>query len=132
MKTNKPLERRTFLKGILAASTVGVAPFNILKAGPSPNSKLNIAAIGVGGRGGAVAGGMAATDNIVALCDVHESWHKSKIAGQKRLQGIKLWTDYRVMFDKMGSEIDADDCHTRPRTLCHCHGCPAPWQTCVC
>ena len=72
METNKPVERRTFLKGILAASAVGVAPFNILKAGPSPNSKLNIAAIGVGGRGAGVAGGMAGTDNIVALCDVDE------------------------------------------------------------
>ena len=107
MKTNKTLERRIFLKGILAASTVGVAPFNILKAGPSPNSKLNIACIGVGGRGAAVAAGMAGTDNIVALCDVHESWHKRAIATQKALHGITLWADYRVMFDKIGSEIDA-------------------------
>lgn len=107
MATNKPLERRTFLKGILAASAVGVAPFNILKAGVSPNSKLNIACIGVGGRGSAVAASLARTDNIVALCDVHESWHKKAIANQKSLQGIKLWTDYRVMFDKIGNDIDA-------------------------
>jgi len=107
METNRNLKRRSFLKGILAASSVGVAPFNILQAGPSPNSKLNIACIGVGGRGAGVAGGMANTDNIAALCDVHEGWHKRAIARQKKLHGIKLWTDYRVMFDKIGQEIDA-------------------------
>lgn len=99
--------RRRFLKSALAASAAGIAPFNILKAGPSPNSKLNIAAIGVGRRGAGVAGGMAGTDNIVALCDVHEAWHRKAVSGQKNLHGIKLWKDYRVMFDKMGKEIDA-------------------------
>ncbi|TWT78862.1 Inositol 2-dehydrogenase [Planctomycetes bacterium CA13] len=107
MQTSNKVKRRTLLKGALAASAAGLAPFNILKAGPSPNSKLNIACIGVGGRGSAVAGGMAGTDNIVALCDVHESWHKAAIAKQPRLQGIKLWKDYREMFDKVGKEIDA-------------------------
>ncbi len=107
METSTTLKRRTFLKGMLAASAVGTAPFNILKAGPSPNSKLNIACVGVGRRGAAVAAGMAATDNVVALCDVHEPWHKQAIANQKRLHGIKLWTDYRAMLDKIGSQIDA-------------------------
>ncbi len=89
----KDLQRRTFLKSALAASAVGVAPFNILRAGPSPNSKLNIACIGVGRRGAGVAGGMAGNDNIVALCDVHEAWHKKAIGGRKELHGIKLWKD---------------------------------------
>jgi predicted dehydrogenase len=101
------IKRRSFLQGALAASAAGIAPFNILRAGPSPNRKLNIACIGVGGRGAAVAAGMAGGDNIVALCDVHESWHKKSIAGTKSLHGIKLWQDYRVMFDKIGKEIDA-------------------------
>lgn len=103
----KSIKRRDFLKGTLAASAIGVTPFNILRAGPSPNSKLNIACIGVGRRGAGVAAGMANTDNIVALCDVHEAWHKKAIANQKKLHGIKLWKDYRVMFDKIGQEIDA-------------------------
>ncbi len=102
METNKNLQRRTFLKGTLAATAASVVPFNILKAGPSPNSRLNIACIGVGRRGAAVAGGLAGTDNIVALCDVHEAWHKAAIANQKKLHGIKLWKDYRVMFGITG------------------------------
>ncbi len=102
--------RRGFLKGTVAASAAGVAPFNILKAGPSPNSKVNIACVGVGGMGGNDANALAAADNVnvVALCDVHESWHRKKSARYKEnLGGIKLWKDYRVMFDKIGKDIDA-------------------------
>lgn len=107
MEANTKFRRRIFLKGSLVAAGGGLVPFNILKAGPSSNSKLNIACIGVGRRGAGVAAGLAKTDNIVALCDVHESWHKKAIANQKQLHGIKLWKDYRVMFDKIGREIDA-------------------------
>ncbi len=107
MKAKSRIMRRTFLKGALAATGTGLVPFNILKAGASPNSKLNIACIGVGQRGAAVAAGLARTDNIVALCDVHETWHRAAIANQPKLQGIKLWKDYRVMFDQIGPEIDA-------------------------
>lgn len=101
------IRRRDFLKGALAASAVGVAPFNILKAGPSPNSKLNIACIGVGGMGSSDASYLASSDNVIALCDVDEARHKRCIAGKKNLHGIKFWKDYRVMFDKIGKEIDA-------------------------
>ena len=99
--------RRDFLKGTLAASAVGVAPFNILKAGPSPNGKLNIAGIGIGQQGSSNADYLATIANVIALCDVDEAWHKKAIAKRKNLQGIKLWTDYRRMFDKIGKDIDA-------------------------
>ncbi|MCF7731066.1 MAG: hypothetical protein K9N23_05235 [Akkermansiaceae bacterium] len=57
------IKRRSFLRGALAASAAGIAPFNIPRAGPSPNRKLNIACIGVGGRGAGVAAGMAGGDS---------------------------------------------------------------------
>ena len=103
----KSMKRRDFLKSTLAASAVGVVSFNILKAGASPNSKLNIACIGVGSQGSSNAEYLAGTDNVIALCDVDEAWHKRHIANRSNLHGIKLWTDYRVMFDKIGKEIDA-------------------------
>ncbi len=103
----KRTNRRQFLKTSLAASAVVAAPFNILAAGPSPNSKLNIACIGVGGMGGGDASALAKHDNVIALCDVDEAWHKKSVAERKELHGIKLWTDYREMFDKIGDEIDA-------------------------
>ncbi len=101
------IKRRDFLKSMAAASVVGAAPFNILKAGASPNSKLNIACIGVGMQGSSNAEYLAGTDNVIALCDVDEAWHKRQIRNRANLQGIKLWTDYRVMFDKIGKDIDA-------------------------
>ena len=41
------------------------------RADDSPNEKINIACIGIGGRGGANVGGCSG-QNIVALCDVDE------------------------------------------------------------
>ncbi|MQK95397.1 hypothetical protein, partial [Escherichia coli] len=60
--------RREFLK-----QTLGVgAGLLFLKSGwtkgTSPNDKLNIAVIGVGGRGWDNLMGVARTENIVALC----------------------------------------------------------------
>ena len=103
----KPMKRRHFLKSSLAASAAMVAPFSILSAGASPNSRLNIAVIGVGSQGSANARELAKRDNIIALCDVDEAWHKSKIAPHQSLHDVKLWTDYREMFDRIGDEIDA-------------------------
>jgi len=103
----KSIKRRDFLKGALAGSTMIAAPFNILKAGPSPNSKLNIACIGVGLQGSGNAEYLTRSNNVIALCDVDKAWHRKAIAKKKSLHGIKLWTDYRVMFDKIGKDIDA-------------------------
>lgn len=102
------MKKRSFLKTTLATTAYGMAPFNILRAGESPNSKLNVAIIGCGRQGSSNARSLQnAGANIVALCDVHESWHKKAIQKQKSLHGIKLWTDYRVMYDRIGKDIDA-------------------------
>ena len=101
------LKRRDLIKGILAASAVGAAPFNILKAGPSANGKLNIACVGVGRQGTGNAAALARLGNIVALCDVDAELAGKQIARRKELQKAKLWTDYRKMFDQVGKQIDA-------------------------
>ena len=36
-----------------------------------------------------------------------EAWHKKRVARFKNLHKVKLWKDYRVMYDKIGKEIDA-------------------------
>ena len=61
----KSIKRRAFLKGALAGSAIAAAPFNILKAGASPNSKLNIACIGVGLQGSGNAEYLARKDNVI-------------------------------------------------------------------
>jgi predicted dehydrogenase len=103
----KSIKRRQFLKTSFAASAAAIAPFNILTAGASPNSKLNIACIGVGGQGGGDASAYTRTDNVIALCDCDIKWHKHRNKDRKQLQDIKIWNDYREMFDKIGDEIDA-------------------------
>lgn len=101
------MKRRSFLKTTLATTAYGVAPFNILRAGESPNSKLNVAIVGYGrqGRSNARSLGQAGA-NIIALCDVHENWSEG-IRKQESQNDVKLWTDYRVMFDQIGKDIDA-------------------------
>ncbi len=101
------MKRRKFIKISTVASACAAAPFNILKAGPSPSSKLNIAVIGVGNQGASNAQALSKTNNIVAFCDVHESWHKKAIKKHRNLHQVKLWKDYRVMFDEIGKDIDA-------------------------
>ncbi|MDQ2948270.1 MAG: gfo/Idh/MocA family oxidoreductase, partial [Acidobacteriota bacterium] len=70
--------RRYFFYGTLLAGAVpsrgfgGTASLSALGY-KSPNEKLNIAAVGVGVRGPAILVGAAATENIVALCDVDEA-----------------------------------------------------------
>ena len=66
------LTRRQFTGSVLAA-TAGVLAAPGYVRGLNLNSKLNVAAIAVGGRGGGNLGEVAATENIVAICDVDES-----------------------------------------------------------
>jgi len=69
----------------------------------APSDKLNIAGIGIGGKG-AVNIATMTTENIVALCDV--DWNYSKKVFEKYPDAKRYW-DYRKMFDEMGKDIDA-------------------------
>lgn len=99
--------RRRFLR----RAGAGVALFNILPsirvpgADPVPVSeKLNLAGIGIGSRGGAVIGEAAGLGHqLVALCDVDEKYAGPEFAKYPK---AKRFTDYRVMFDRMGAEVD--------------------------
>jgi predicted dehydrogenase len=73
------------------------------EASSSPNEKLNIAGIGVGGQGGWDIG-QCASQNIVALCDVDDR----RAAGSfDRFPKAKRYRDFRKMLDEMGNQIDA-------------------------
>ncbi len=92
------LSRRAFVGGSASA----IAAFTFLPArvlgrqGPSPNSKLNIAGIGIGGQGGQDID-QVKDQNIVALCDV--DWNHA--AGTfKRYPNAKRYKDFREMLDK--------------------------------
>jgi predicted dehydrogenase len=80
-----------------------------------PNEKLNVACIGVGGRGSANVGGVSG-ENIVAMCDVDE-----KKAGSRYQQFDKArkFQDFRVMLDKLDKQIDAVVISTPDHTHFH-------------
>ncbi len=107
MKTSStPLSRRSFLQTATAAAGALAAPA-ILRAqagrDPSPNHRLNVACVGVGGRG-AVAVNALKGENLVAFCDVDDLR-----AGEtfKAFPDVPRFRDYRKMLDRMGSTIDA-------------------------
>ncbi len=108
------MERRTFLKesARLGAGLV-VLKSGILKAGAAPNDKLNIAVIGVGGRGAANLDGVK-SENIVALCDVNEN-NLAEVA--KRFPQAKTYTDWRRCLEQ--KDIDAVVCSTTDHTHAH-------------
>ena len=97
--------RRQFLHGM--AGTVAsftIVPRHVLGAGVTPpSSKLNIACIGVGGRGGSNLGGVSRED-IVALCDVDM---RRAGGALKNYPKAKHYQDFRKMLDEMDNQIDA-------------------------
>jgi hypothetical protein len=91
--------RRYFFYGTLLA---GAAP--LLRAGyKSPNDRMNIACVGMGIRGPAILEGAAATENIVAVCDVDQQRSARGFAQYPKAAKFK---DYRKMLDQEGRNID--------------------------
>ncbi len=89
-------------RGFLATGTgfaVAAAPRAF---GLSPNERLNIAGIGVGGMGGANLRALE-SENIVALCDVDHTYAAKTI---ERYPKATRHTDYRLMLEKQ-KDIDA-------------------------
>lgn len=97
----KNLSRRSFIQtaSISMAGTL-IIP-NFLSC--SPNNRLNIAVIGVGGRGYS-SWSQVPRESIVAMCDVDE-WQSKE--GFKACPKAKRYKDFRVMFDEMAGDIDA-------------------------
>ena len=100
------MDRRGFITSTgLAAAGLTLMPSMMAanRRGRSANEKLNIAGVGVGGRGFAVLKAME-SENIVALCDV--DWKYSQRCFDYFPKAKKYW-DWRKMFDEMGKDIDA-------------------------
>lgn len=103
----KATTRRKFIKvGAAAVGSFFIVPRHVLGKGfKAPSDKLNIAAIGAGGKGESDIknafnkGG----DNVVALCDVDYA----RCAGAiKTFPEAKLYKDFRKMLEEM-KDIDA-------------------------
>jgi len=98
------VSRRRFLAGATTTAAFSIVTRHVL-GGPKhtpPSAKLNIAGVGVGGRGAGVLRRLEAED-IVALCDVDR---KYAAATFRRYPRAKVHTDFRQMLEKH-KEIDA-------------------------
>jgi predicted dehydrogenase len=106
MKTDK-IPRRDFIRaGSIAAVGLTVIPPHVLGKPlgyRAPSDKLNIAGVGVGGKGRVNLEAMS-TENIVALCDV--DWDYAMDCFNDYPEAKRYW-DWRKMFDEMGDDIDA-------------------------
>lgn len=102
---NQQLSRRSFVKSATAVAAFTIVPRHVLgQPGKSPPSgKLNIAGIGVGGRGGDDINEVS-SENIVALCDVDEAQAGGTI---KKFPKARVYKDFRKMLDKENKNIDA-------------------------
>ena len=106
--------RRNFLKqaaacaGALAGARWVGAPAVV--ASPSAAAKLRVAVIGCGIQGRGAHLSAATREKLVALVDADEG-HIAKAlqlcAQADRTSRIRTFTDYRVLFDKLGKELDA-------------------------
>jgi predicted dehydrogenase len=96
--------RRTFLHNMAwSASGLIILSHSRLVRGTVANTKLNVAGIGVGGRGADDINGVAG-ENIVALCDADE---KHSAQTFERYPQAKQYKDFRKMLDEMNKDIDA-------------------------
>ena len=101
--------RRDFLKqSALAGAGFWAAGGVMLNARESANDKVNIACIGIGGKGSSDCDQAAGQANIVAVCDIDDSFLDNKLNSlTKKHPKVKRYNDYRKMLDEMGKEIDA-------------------------
>src|SRR5690349_4020716 len=88
--------RRTFFKNVAAIGAgLYVGRPAVTWASKSPNEKLNVACVGVGGRGYDNVEGVS-TENIVALCDVDDL---RAARAFERLPKATRYRDFRKMLD---------------------------------
>ncbi|MGB0145498.1 MAG: Gfo/Idh/MocA family protein, partial [Akkermansiaceae bacterium] len=96
--------RRQFLKksALLGGSAFGMPAF---VSGQNLNSKIQVACIGVGGKGSSdTLNAAKCGGEIVGLCDVDTNMLNPMA---KRFPNAAKFTDFREMLTKMGDKIDA-------------------------
>lgn len=102
------ISRRNFLRNSAAVATgVAIIP-NLIRCSPN-QKKVNVAIVGVGGRGQAQWSSCLneeglEVENVVAMCDVDEDRASN---GFNTFPNAKKYTDFRKMMDELGKQIDA-------------------------
>jgi predicted dehydrogenase len=98
--------RRRFLQQTALAAGFWVAGSRLYADSKSPLERLNIACIGVGGKGDSDSSQAANHGHIVAICDIDDHTLDNK-AKDKRFEKAQRFHDFRKMFEEVGKDIDA-------------------------
>ncbi|MDB4303933.1 Gfo/Idh/MocA family oxidoreductase [Desulfosarcina sp.] len=98
------MKRRTFIQNTAVMVSISILPSQVWAM--VKNGKLRTAHIGVGGMGAADLSSIASHPKVkvIALCDVDSN---ALNAAQKLHPKAKVFSDYRKLFDEVGSSIDA-------------------------
>lgn len=98
------MTRRSFVRRSSLAAIPLAFPAILRSQGANPRfDRLNVALIGVGGRGSAPVN-VTASENVLAFCDVDEV--RAAPAFEKH-PDVPRYKDYRRMLDRLGDQIDA-------------------------
>ena len=99
------LTRRQFLKRTSLTASAAVLSFPFVGRVLGANDRINLACIGVGGKGDSDSSDAAGCGgNVIAICDVDKRTLERK--GQQFPQA-KKFQDYRKLLEEMGKDIDA-------------------------
>jgi predicted dehydrogenase len=110
-----PLTRRSFLKTSTLTGAALAFPFISVRNVLGANSRLNIVGVGVGGKGWVDITSVDG-ENIIGVCDVDT---KRLLKARERFPSATAFGDWRVMFDKLGNQIDAVTVSTPDHTHFH-------------
>jgi predicted dehydrogenase len=105
-RPNRPMSRRRFLERTGAGlAALGIVPAHVLGGphGEAPSDKIDVACIGIGGRGRASVDACAG-QNLVGLCDVDD---RQGMDAYKAYPRAKKFKDFRKMLDELDRSIDA-------------------------
>ncbi len=98
--------RRQFLQNTSAVSAgYFVAAGNRTALSTSPNEKLNVACIGIGGKGGGDSTHAAMFGNVIAICDIDRDRLDVK-GNESGFKSAEKFTDFRELFAKYGKNVD--------------------------
>ncbi len=97
--------RRSFI-GTMSGAAVGywIAGRPCFSFSDSPNERLNVAGIGVGGKGKSDIDQAGKFANVVAICDIDDMRLHDRA---QVFPKAKRYHDYRKLLDEMGRDIDA-------------------------
>ena len=118
--------RRRFLQGSLSAAAVLASGSIVKSETTSPAEKLNLAFVGVAGKGADALNQFASLDcNYVALCDIDSNNLGHAAAAH---QGARAYTDFRKMLEQQGHRRRRHQ-HPRPQPRRRRDGRDATRQT---